>query len=122
MHNWWIAALEHAGIWTREQAEHVSKEIKTSIHRENYQDAFNELGAILNKGHFDKPPVVTQLKSDIKTAKKDTVAEIIGLKKEITRVETGLSNAHNVLVKRLDKSRVPFNDVAKPKVAQVKKT
>lgn len=47
MHNWWIAALEHLGLITQEEAVNISNEIKLGIHRENYDDAFKELDAIL---------------------------------------------------------------------------
>jgi len=70
MHNWWIAALEHAGIWTREQAEHVSNEIRNTVHREKYSEAFEELGAILNKGtKFDGIPIVSKLEADVSELK-----------------------------------------------------
>jgi len=49
MQNWFIAAFEAAGIWTHEQAEHVSKEIRLHIHKENYREAIQELESILNK-------------------------------------------------------------------------
>ena len=65
MHNWWIAALEHAGIWTREQAEHVSNNIKLTTHRENYKEAYGELLDILEKGKFETQSVVKQLGSDV---------------------------------------------------------
>jgi DNA-binding ferritin-like protein (Dps family) len=65
MHNWWIAALEHAGIWTREQAEHVSNNIKLTTHRENYKEAYGELLDILEKGKFETQSVVQQLGSDV---------------------------------------------------------
>ena len=47
MHNWWIAALEHAGIWTREQSQHVSENIRLTTHRENYKEAYEELTDII---------------------------------------------------------------------------
>ena len=73
MHNWWIAAFEHAGIWTHEEAEFVSKEIKTHIHKEDYSSAFAELDSIISraKGEFRKIPLVTSLEADIATLKDD---------------------------------------------------
>jgi hypothetical protein len=59
MNNWWIAALEHAGIWTREQAEHVSDSIKFGIHREKYTEAYNDLKDILSKGEFGVGHITT---------------------------------------------------------------
>lgn len=47
MHNWWIAALEHAGLLTQEEATHISNEIRLGLHRENYDEAYRELEAIL---------------------------------------------------------------------------
>lgn len=72
MNNWWIAALEHAGIWTREQAEHVSNEVKNTIHRENYKDAYDELGGILSKGKFEGLPLVSKLETDVEELKHPT--------------------------------------------------
>ena len=54
MHNWWIAALEHAGLLTQEEATHISNEIRLGLHRENYDEAYRELEAIL----ADKSKVV----------------------------------------------------------------
>lgn len=65
MHNHWIAAFEHAGIWTREQAEHVSNELRNTIHREKYSEAYEELGSILKKGEFKGLPVVTKLEAAV---------------------------------------------------------
>lgn len=71
-HNWWIAAFEAAGIWTREQAEHVSDSIKIGIHREKYPEAFNDLKDILSKGAFGVGSItnveseITALKAQIK--------------------------------------------------------
>lgn len=75
MHNWWIAALEHAGIWTREQAEHVSNEIKNSLHRERYTEAYEELGNILSKGKFEGLPILTRLEADIEDLKSKPAAD-----------------------------------------------
>lgn len=71
MHNWWIAAFEHAGIWTREQAEHVSNEIKNSLHREKYTEAFKELESILNKGSFEGLAIVTRLEAELADIKNE---------------------------------------------------
>lgn len=48
-HNWWIAALEYFGLITREEAEHISGEIRNTIHPERYIDAFSELESILQR-------------------------------------------------------------------------
>jgi hypothetical protein len=47
MHNWWIACLEHTGLLTQEEATHISQEIRLGLHRENYDEAYRELEAIL---------------------------------------------------------------------------
>ena len=57
MHNWWIAAFESAGIWTRDQAQHVSDNIKRTIHKDMYPEAFGELESILNRGDFGVPNI-----------------------------------------------------------------
>lgn len=64
-HNWWIAAFEAAGIWTKDQAEHVSNEIRTVIHKEDYRGAFQELKAVLEKGDFKGLPAVAKLETKI---------------------------------------------------------
>ena len=71
MHNWWIAALEHAGIWTREEAEYVSKEIRLHIHKEDYKSAFDELSAIIDKGKFAKLPLIQKLDLDVADIKSE---------------------------------------------------
>jgi len=65
MQNWFIAALESAGIWTHEQAEHVSKEIRLHIHKENYQEAVLELSSILDKFRSEELPIVEKLQNRI---------------------------------------------------------
>jgi hypothetical protein len=65
MHNWWIAALEHAGIWTREQSQHVSENIRLTTHRENYKEAYEELTDILEKGNYLEQGVVKRLGQDV---------------------------------------------------------
>lgn len=69
MNNWWIAALEHAGVWTREQAEHVSNNVKNALHRERYPEAYQELSGILDKGNFKGLPLISKLETDIEELK-----------------------------------------------------
>jgi polyhydroxyalkanoate synthesis regulator phasin len=64
MHNWFIASMVSAGIWTEEQGKHVAENIKTSIHKENFNEALIELNAILGRGEFGMP-LVQKLESDI---------------------------------------------------------
>lgn len=71
MHNWWIAALEHFGVITREEAEHISNNIKNSIHKENYKETFNELEAIFRDYDSDDKPIVSQLRDDVDELKAD---------------------------------------------------
>ena len=65
MQNWWIAAFEHFGLITREEAEHIANNIKLSIHKENYKEAFSELEAILKDGKLDKLSIVSKLEGEI---------------------------------------------------------
>lgn len=74
MNNWWIAALELAGIWTHEQAEHVANNVKNSIHKEKYDEAKKELEAILDAGKFTEIPLVKQIEADVKEVRR-TIAQ-----------------------------------------------
>jgi predicted nucleic acid-binding Zn-ribbon protein len=65
MQNWFIAAFESAGLWTHEQAEHVSKEVRLTIHKENYSEAVQELSAILNKYKNDEISTIEKLQNRI---------------------------------------------------------
>jgi hypothetical protein len=76
MNNWWIAALELAGIWTHEQAEHVANNVKNSIHKEKYDEAKKELEAIIADGKFSDMPLVKQIEADVKEVK-HTIAQKI---------------------------------------------
>jgi len=53
MHNWWIAALEHFGLINRDEAEHISDEIRLTIHKDRYGEAYKELEAILSEKSKD---------------------------------------------------------------------
>lgn len=85
MQNWFIAAFEAAGIWTHDQAEHVSKEIRLHIHKENYKEAVRELTSILQHKSLDQQSLVHRLESRVshleaelkalKEAKPETVAK-----------------------------------------------
>lgn len=76
MHNWWIAALEHFGLVTREEAEHISNNIKLGIHRENYAEAFRELEAILADAKVKTEPLVSRLESRIRLLEDAAVTEV----------------------------------------------
>ena len=83
MQNWWIAAFEHAGIWTREQAEHVSEHIKHSIGRDKYPDAVRELAGILSSGNFGTGSI-TNVESDI-TALRNRIEALEAAAKKDTK-------------------------------------
>lgn len=84
MHNWWIAALEHAGIWTREEAEHVADNIKNSIHKEKYSESYDELGRIISAGKFNKMPLIIRLETDVAEVK----SKVADLSKPATKPAT----------------------------------
>lgn len=70
MHNWWIATFEHLGLLTRDEAEHLSNNIRLGIHPENYKDAYNSLGAILSESPT-RSLVVSRLLLDVDKVKKE---------------------------------------------------
>lgn len=65
MHNWWIASLEHFGLITREEAEHIANNIKNSIHKDNYVEAYRELEAILGAAKFDSTTTIQKLQDRV---------------------------------------------------------
>lgn len=67
MHNWWIAALEHFGLITREEAKHISDEIRLSIHKDRYEETYQELELILGKLDLRKSRILSDLESKIDT-------------------------------------------------------
>lgn len=69
MHNWWIASLEHFGLITREEAEHMAANIKLAIHKDNYPEAYRELEAILGDGGLEGTPLIKQLRNDLEDLK-----------------------------------------------------
>lgn len=71
MHNWWIAALEEFGLVTREEAEHMSQEIKLTIHKERYKEALDELQAILGNRKITTQHIIEDLQSDIANLKSE---------------------------------------------------
>jgi hypothetical protein len=75
MHNWWIAALEEFGLITREEAEHISEQIRLSIHKDVYRQAYEEFHSILERKNLDGRHVFDELQNDILTLKND-VAEL----------------------------------------------
>lgn len=88
MHNWWIAAFEHYGLITREEAEHIAENIKLAIHKENYKEAYNELEAILGEAKLDTLPVVKQLHDNIDKLQ----AEVEELKTKLTEKKKVVAN------------------------------
>ena len=88
MHNWWIAALEHAGLITQEEAEHLSNEIKLGIHREDYDQAYKELAAILS----GVLPVIEEGKEhlhDALPAFNDLQKAVADLQEEVKKLKAG---------------------------------
>lgn len=81
MHNWWIASLEHFGLITHEEGEHLANNIKNSIHRDNYNDAVKSLEAILGEGKIDGLSVIQKLKNELE----DTKTELRSLKTEVDK-------------------------------------
>ena len=89
MHNWWIAALEEFGLITREEAQHISQEIRLTTHRENYKEAFEELHIILGDRKITQSNLLEGLKNDIAILKnelralqtKDPIKKIVASKK-----------------------------------------
>jgi hypothetical protein len=65
MQNWWIAAFEHFGLITNEEAKHISENIRLAIHKENYKEAFIELEAILKDGKLERLPLIAKLEADV---------------------------------------------------------
>ena len=75
MHNWWIAALEEFGLITREEAEHISEQIRLSIHKDVYRQAYEEFHSILERKNLDTRHVFHDLQNDLLTLRND-VAEL----------------------------------------------
>lgn len=71
MHNWWIASLEHFGLITREQAEHIANNIKNSIHKDVYTETFRELEAILGTAKFDSTTIIQKLQDRVNQLEAD---------------------------------------------------
>lgn len=69
--NWWLAALEHFGLITRDEALHIANEIKNSIHKDNYVDAYDELEGILGKIKYPEDPIMAKLRGEVVNLKLD---------------------------------------------------
>lgn len=69
MQNWWIAAMEVNGLWTREQCEHVSHEIRHHIHKESYPEAVEELVAVLETKDLHSQSKVVALQDEVNELK-----------------------------------------------------
>lgn len=81
MNNWWLATLENFGLITRDQAVHIANEIKNSIHKEKYEEAFEDLKQILDRNKGLHSTLLTELedkmyslKDDVSTLKKELEA------------------------------------------------
>jgi len=65
MHNWWIAALEEFGLINRDEAEHISEQIRLSIHKDRYKETYEELHAILSKKKLESQHIMDDLHNEI---------------------------------------------------------
>lgn len=66
MHNWPIAVLEHFGLLTRTEAEHIANEIKTTIGSENYTETYDIVKNIIVKGEFKSRTLLPDLEAKVK--------------------------------------------------------
>ena len=53
---------------------HISDNIRLAIHKENYQEAFTELEAILKDGKLDRLPLIAKLEGDVAELRKELSA------------------------------------------------
>ncbi len=84
MHNWWLATMEEVGLLTKEEAAHISLEIRSKIHKEDYEGASREIRAILNKSKLgDNFNKFDKLKGDVLVAKQ----KISDLEEEIAKLK-----------------------------------
>lgn len=103
MHNWWIAALEHFGILTRDEAQNISDNIKLGIHRENYIEAYKDLGAILLESGHDGASLVKKLTQDVEDLKANFAS---------------LDKVHQSLVKSFDDHEAEMKDLKRKLATQ----
>lgn len=66
MQNWPIAILEHYGLLTREEAEHIANEIKNTIGSETYTETYEIVKNIIAKGNLEKHDLLPDLSRKIK--------------------------------------------------------
>lgn len=69
MHNWWIAMFEHIGVLTHEQSKRLSEELKNSILKDNYEEAYEHIKAIVGSSFFTDMPSMPKLMAEIDTLK-----------------------------------------------------
>lgn len=83
--NWWLAALEFYGLITREEALHIADNIKNTIHKDNYVDAYDELSTILGSSKLHNSNLLAQLQADVAQLKADhtTKTKPIALAKQV---------------------------------------
>lgn len=105
MNNWWIAALESAGIWTHEQAEHISNEIRNQIHSERYNDTLSSLKATIEKGdHFVELSAMDELKQELDEHRQlvnETLKEYNKVKSDIAKVQKQSDQLKDKLKKKI---------------------
>jgi translation initiation factor 2 gamma subunit (eIF-2gamma) len=69
MNNWWIATLNVMGLLNREQAAHLSDEIKSRIHKESFNDTISEVVEILEEKKLNYQSVLTNMQDEINELK-----------------------------------------------------
>lgn len=96
MDNWWIATLEHKGILTYQEAEHISEQIANSIGNVKYKDASRALKEVLESYHGVNPKVPkgllpVSLEDDVRALETNVSAKLEALGKDFERVLTELN-------------------------------
>lgn len=75
MQNWWIAAMQTTGIWSKEQAQVVSEEVRNYIHKENLTETVEDLTSMLEHKKLNNQSVINNLQDEINELKQ-TVEEL----------------------------------------------
>lgn len=116
MDNWWIATLEHYGILTYDEAEHLSEQIANSIGNVKYRDASRALQEILENYKGTKKKVETgllplSLKDDVQALE----AKVDSLKQELVVVKDrpDVSAKLEALGKDFERVLVELNELKK---------
>jgi polyhydroxyalkanoate synthesis regulator phasin len=101
-HNAWLAVLEHFGFLTRKEAEHLANEIKNSIGSENYEQTYDLIKGILDKGEIKAHSIFTELEDKVKAleAKVTTikVPDLNVLEAKVKMLENQLADKNKKVV------------------------